>query len=88
MTFLMSLWLDAYIYEGERLSVQPPAGNGSILVAPDCHTTVDEVLVKLVRVVANASIGAEPGYLASIVPECVCLLIDVARNVTVWDFIT
>uniref|UniRef100_A0A5K3FJ32 Atx10homo_assoc domain-containing protein n=1 Tax=Mesocestoides corti TaxID=53468 RepID=A0A5K3FJ32_MESCO len=42
------------------------------------HSSANDVLVKLTRVIANATIGAEVGYLASIVPECITLLLEIA----------
>ncbi len=52
----------------------------SLTVAENSHTSVYDVLVKLMRIIANASIGQEAGYLASIVPECSCLLLDTTRE--------
>ncbi len=66
-------------FEGESLShLSGPAA--FMTLVEGSHSSVNDVLVKLIRVIANASIGAEAGYLASIVPECTSLLIDTTRE--------
>ncbi|VDL95674.1 unnamed protein product [Schistocephalus solidus] len=43
---------------------------------------LQDALVKLIRMIVNATIDVEPGILASVVPECICLLIDITRFAT------